>query len=55
MLARIISRLRPRRTLDQFAAELDRRAARLDALAGYITAVYRQAGLPVPQMATVRP
>ena len=43
-----MSWLRPRRTLRIIEAELDRRAARLDALAAHITAIYRQSGLPLP-------
>lgn len=48
MLTRIMAWLRPRRTLRDRLAELDRRAARLDSLAAYIQSVYRQAGLPCP-------
>jgi len=48
VLNRIMAWLRPRRYLTELAAELDRRAARLDSLASYITSVYRQAGLPLP-------
>lgn len=52
MLTRIMAWLRPRRTLTELAAELDRRSARLDSLAAYIAAVYRQAGLPSPLAVT---
>lgn len=48
VLTRIMARLCPRRTLRIWESELSREAARLEALAAHLIALYRQAGLPAP-------
>jgi hypothetical protein len=52
MLTRIMALLRPRR-LRELEAELDRRAAQLDALGAHLVTLYRRAGLPSPFAAAV--